>query len=203
VLVNGAGQVPHAATSTGKIIREELTPTHDSIVGDATAAYGPRLERARRHTVFVKGPQPYLVIYDELVAPQPATFQFMLHALSPFTVDEKAARLSVAQPKAGLAVAYLSPVPLTFAQTDGFTPAPTKEFPNQWHVEAGTTERRRELGMVTVLVPHRAGQAPVWQSRRTDAATGVTVDVTIGGQTRAVHFPAPGHDDPARLGPIN
>jgi hypothetical protein len=43
----------------------------------------------------------------------------------------------------------------------------------------------------------------VWQSRRTDAATGVTVDVTIGGQTRAVHFPAPGHDDPARLEPVN
>ena len=203
VLVNGEGQIPHAATSTGKIIREELTPTSDLIVGDATAAYGPRLERARRHTVFVKGPQPYLVIYDELVAPQPATFQFMLHALSPFTVDEKAARLSVAQPEAGLAVAYLSPVPLTFTQTDGFTPAPTKEFPNQWHVEAGTTERRRDFGMVTVLVPHRVGQTPVWQSRRTDAATGVTVDVTIGGQTRTVHFPAPGHDDPARLGPVN
>ncbi len=202
VLVNGEGQIPHSVSSTAKIIREELTPISDYIVGDATVAYGKRLERAWRNTIFVKGPQPFVVIYDELIAPQPAKFQFMLHALSAFTVDEKAARVSVAQPKAGLSAAYLSPVPLTFAQTDGFKPAPSKEFPNQWHLETGTTELRKVLGMVTVLVPHRAGKAPVWQARRTDDATGATVEVTIGGQTRTLHFPPPGRDEPARLAPL-
>jgi len=199
VLVDGAGQVPHSVNSTGRIIREEFTPGYDYVAGDATPAYPKKLERAVRHAVFVKGAQPFIVLYDELIAPQPAKFQFMLHALSAFTVDADGARLRVEQPKAGLEVAYLSPVPLAFAQTDGFKPAPSREFPNQWHVEAGTTEPRRELGMVTVLVPHRAGQTPAWQSRRTDDAGGTTVEVTIDGQRHTLHFPAPGGTDAVRV----
>lgn len=81
----------------------------------------------------MKGERPFLVIYDDLAASEPATFQFMLHALKPFAVDGAAARLAVEQPKAGVTVRYLSPVALTFRQWDGFTPPPTKEFPNQWH----------------------------------------------------------------------
>jgi hypothetical protein len=93
-------------------------------------------------------------------------------------------------------------VPLTFTQTDGFNPPPRASFRISGTVEAGTTEPRAALGVVTVLVPHRAGQAPVWQARRTDDATGAKVEVTIGGQTRTLHFPAPGRDEPARLAPL-
>ncbi|MBI5766984.1 MAG: DUF4962 domain-containing protein [Verrucomicrobia bacterium] len=199
VLVDGEGQVPHSVSSTGRIVREEFTPGYDYVAGDATPAYGKRLERALRHAVFVKGPQPFIVLYDELVAPQPAKFQFMLHALSAFSIDEKNARLHVRQPKAELDVGYLSPVPLAFAQTDGFKPAPTKEFPNQWHAETGTTEPRRALGMVTILVPSRAGAAPVWTAKRSDEANATTIDVTIGGQRRTIRFPAPGRDEPANV----
>ena len=199
VLVNGEGQVPHSVNSTGKIIREEFTPGYDYVAGDATPAYGKKLERAVRHAVFVKGAFPFIVLYDELIAPQPAKFQFMLHALSAFAIDEKSARLTVEQSKAGLEIAYLSPVPLAFAQTDGFKPAPTKEFPNQWHAETGTTELRRELGMVTVLVPRRAGLGPIFEAHRTDDATGVMIEVTIGEQHRTLHFPKPGGTESVRV----
>jgi hypothetical protein len=118
----------------------------------------------------------------------------MLHALKAFTIDERAGRLSVAEAKAGLEVAYLSPVPLTFAQSDGFTPPPTREFPNIWHIEAGTQEKRRELGVVTVLVPHRAGQAVAWQARRRESSDGPTVEIEIGGRRHSIGFPAPGTD---------
>ncbi|MCX6954615.1 MAG: DUF4962 domain-containing protein [Verrucomicrobia bacterium] len=199
VLVNGEGQIPHSVAATGQIVREHLAPAYDYVAGDATVAYGDKLQKAWRHAVFVKGPQPFIVLYDELVAPQPAKFQFMLHALSAFAVDEKASRLRVTQKQAGLEVAYLSPVPLTFVQTDGFKPAPTKEFPNQWHLEAGTTELRRELGMVTVLVPSRTGTAPVWQAVRSEDATGTTVEVTMGDRRHTLHFPKPGSTDPVRV----
>lgn len=192
VLVNGEGQIPHSAAATGRIVREDFTPAYDYVAGDGTAAYGKRLEKAWRHAVLVKGETPFVVLYDELVAPAPATFQFMLHGLAAFAVDDARARLRVEQPKAGLEAAYLSPVPLAFAQTDGFEPKPTREFPNHWHVEAGTKEMRRELGMVTVLVPYRAGQAPAWQARRTDTADTVTVEIEIGGKTKVLTFPAPG-----------
>ncbi len=199
VLVNGEGQIPHSAAATGRIVREDFTPAYDYVAGDGTAAYGKRLEKAWRHAVLVKGETPFVVLYDELVAPAPATFQFMLHGLAAFAIDAGAGRLRVEQPKAGLEAAYLSPVPLGFKQTDGFEPKPTREFPNHWHVEAGTAEKRKELGMVTVLVPYRAGQAPAWQARRTDTADTVTVEVEIGGKTRVLTFPAPGRARPVTV----
>ena len=199
VLVNGEGQIPHSVNATAKIVQERFTPTYDYVAGDATPAYGKKLERAVRHAVFVKGPAPFIVLYDELIAPQPAKFQFMLHALSAFSIEETTARLHVTQPKSGLDVRYLSPVPLAFAQTDGFVPKPTKEFPNQWHAETGTTELRRTLGMVTVLVPSRTGLAPSWEATRTDDATGVAVEVTMGGQRHVLRFPTPGGAEPVSV----
>lgn len=192
VLVNGEGQTPHSAAATGKIVREQLTPEYDYIAGDATPAYAGRLQKAWRHVVFVKGVQPFIVMYDELLAPQPARFQFMLHGLKAFTVDEPQARLQLDQANSRLEVRYLSPVPLTFAQTDGFTPPPSREFPNIWHVETGTTEARKELGMVTVLVPQRAGKPAAWQATRTDAAGAAVVDITVEGRRHSIQFPRPG-----------
>ncbi|HEY1110832.1 MAG TPA: heparinase II/III family protein, partial [Opitutaceae bacterium] len=189
VLVDGQGQIPHSRDATGKIVREELTAQYDYIVGDATPAYGKRLVRALRHAVLVKGATPFVVLYDDLAAPQPATFQFMLHGLAAFNVDEGASRLTIAQPAAAAGIAYLSPVPLGFKQTDGFEPKPTREFPNHWHVEAGTREKRKELGVVTVMLPYRAGKAPTWTATRQDVSDGVVVNVTIDGRTQSVRFP--------------
>jgi hypothetical protein len=199
VLVNGEGQIPHSVASTGKIVREELHPNYDYIAGDGTVAYGGKLRKAWRHVVFVKGAQPFVVLYDELVAPQPATYQFMLHALKSFTIDEAATRVRVAQPKAGVEVGYLSPVPLRFQQTDGFNPPPTREFPNMWHLETGTNEPRATLGMITVLVPHRGAAVPEWEAMRKDEAQSTSVEVTVGGQRHTFRFPAPGTDTPVEV----
>ncbi len=201
VLVDGQGQLPHHPTSTGRIVRERFGTDYDYVLGDATPAYAKRLTSARRHAVLVKsGAVPFVVLLDRLVAPAPATYQFMLHALDRFAVDDAAARLSVRQKSAGLEAAYLSPVPLKFTQTDGFKPAPTREFPNLWHLEAGTTEKRAELAVATVLVPHRGTAAPAWTAVRRDAAGGgTTIEVTIAGRRTTVHFPAESENAPARV----
>jgi hypothetical protein len=189
VLVNGEGQVKHTAAPHGRIVAEDLQQDYDYLAGDATDAYGGRLTRFRRHVAMVKGERPFVVLYDDLAAKEPATFQFMLHALQPFALEEKTGSLSIDRPQAGLTVKYLSPVPLAFRQWDGFTPPPSKEFPNQWHVEAGTRERRQELGVITILVPHRKGQGVAWQAERQDTGDTVGVRVTLGGKTTLVAFP--------------
>jgi hypothetical protein len=97
----------------------------------------------------------------------------------------------VDQPKAGVAVKYLTPAPLAYRQWDGFTPPPTKEFPNQWHVEASTSEKRTEIGLFSVLVPYRAGQAVPWQAVRLESTESPGVRVTLGGHTTQVVFPSP------------
>jgi hypothetical protein len=194
VLVNGEGQPPHSVAVKGEIVREELTPAYDYIAGDASASYAGKVQKACRHMVLVKGAEPFVVMYDELVAPQAAKFQFLLHGLKAFAIDASAGRLRIDQPKAGIEIAYLSPVPLSFQQTDGFNPPPTREFPNHWHVEAATSEARKELGMVSVLVPYRAGKSPVWQAKRSEEGRMTVVDVTIDGRRHTFRFPQPGVD---------
>jgi len=203
VLVNGQGQEKHVAKPQGRIVAEQLGADFDYVCGDATPAYAGRLTRARRHVVFIKRPQPIIILYDELAAPAPATFQFMLHGLRQFDVDTAQARLSLDLPRAGLTAQYLSPVPLTFRQWDGFDPPPDQPFPNQWHVEAATRTAQPHLGMVTVLVPHRTGQRTDWQASRQEAADGLHLHVRLSNSTVQVKFPAADPTRPAvRVEPV-
>ena len=87
------------------------------------------------------------------------------------------------------------------AAPDGFAPPPTREFPNLWHLEAGTTERWAELGMVTVLVPERAGRPVIWSAKREDHGAGVRVEITVAGRRHVLEFPAPGGDRPVSVTP--
>jgi hypothetical protein len=182
VLVGGAGQKKHAAEPQGRIVAEILTPAYDYIAGDATAAYEGRLTRFLWNVVFVKDVStPLLVLYDDLQAPRPTTFQFLLHALDPFDVSEGDARLLVQRPRAGVSVKYLGPGPLSFRQWDGYEPKPTPDFPNQWHVEASTRQEADRVEMLTILVPFRGKETPRWNARRIESGDAIGVQVTIDG----------------------
>jgi hypothetical protein len=85
-------------------------------------------------------------------------------------------------------VQYLSPTALAFRQWDGFSPPPTREFPNQWHVEAGTIDKQPALGMLTVIVPHHTGQQPVWSAERIETNTSVGVRLACGSERTTVSF---------------
>lgn len=198
VLVDREGQIKHTPAPHGRIAGFEFTPQWDYVVGDATAAYGDRLVRFLRHVVFVKPPAsqpqaaPLLVLCDDLEAKEPATFQFLLHGLARFDVDEPKARLRVEQPRAGVEAQYVSASPLRFRQWDGFTPPPTKPFPNQWHVEASTQSPQRQLAMLTVLVPYRAGHRPAWSAQRAESGSTVGVRIQLDGRSTRILFPAAG-----------
>jgi hypothetical protein len=197
VLVGGEGQVKHSPAPHGRIVESRLSGAWDYVSGDATDAYAGRLARFRRNVVFVK--PDVIVIYDDLEAAEPATFQFMLHALKEFSVDERRASASVDLPGAGVDVRYLSPRPLAFRQWDGFEPKPSTEFPNHWHLQAGTRDNAKALGVLTVLVPYRAGQRAAWTAERVESETALGVRITRGGATRLVGFRKHGVGGPATL----
>lgn len=186
VLVDGVGQLPHRAAPDGRIVDFRTTAGADYVVGEATEAYGGRLARYHRHIVFVRDPAPFVVLLDDLEARKPSTFQFMLHALSPFEVDEAGGRLSVRRPKAGLRVDYLAGGPLAFRRWDGFEPPPTKAFPNHWHVEASTREATARAAVFTVLVPARAGREGPMVTERVETPTALGVRVRLGDTVRTV-----------------
>lgn len=189
VLVDGEGQLMRSPQPLGKIVDEQLTPSLDYIEGDAAPAYAGRVKRAKRRVAFVKdAATPFLVVLDDLEAAKPATFQFMLHGLSEFKVDESNASLSLQRDKAGVQVRYLSSEPLSFRQWDGYEPKPTREFPNQWHVEAGTSSKRDQIQMITLIVPHSDDKAPRLEAQRVETPESVGVQGTLDGKPFHVAF---------------
>jgi hypothetical protein len=163
MLVNGQGQKVHSPDPMGRISNFQLEDGLDWITGDAAAAYEGKLKKYLRHIIFIK--PDVVVLVDDVEAAQPATFQWMLHAQAPFTIDGQQLRLD--RTKAGLRVDYIAQEPLEMKQWDGYDPPPGsgkaaslgKTFPNQWHVEAGTKTAAARAFTITVLRPYRKGQA--------------------------------------------
>ena len=191
VLIDGEGQRPHSVLSTGRILDSRLTKTWDYVRAEATEAYAGKATRAERSVVFVK--PDLIVLYDDFATPQPSNFQFMLHGLSAFTLDEAAQTLRLDQPHAGLLVKYLAPQPLAFTQTDGYNPPPkmrnkASPFPNQWHVEASTRAKSATSDTITFLMPYRAGAVPDFKAERLDTGTASGARITLGGRQIGVAF---------------
>jgi len=196
ILVNEKGQVEHTAAPAGRIAGWRLSDTYDYVVGDATAAYYGALKRYLRHVVFVKlrnvtsglTGDAAIVLYDDLVAAKPSTFQLMLHALSEFSVDDERSRLTVRRPKAGATIQYLSPEKLQLSQWSGYDPPPEVEFPNQWHVKATSGMPREQLGILTVIIPYREGRQVEWIAERYESPTAVAVQIRLGTRPLLVAF---------------
>jgi len=196
ILVNEKGQVEHTPAPVGRITGWRLSDSYDYVVGDATAAYDGVLKRYLRRVAFVKlrtatSVQPSdaaIVLYDDLVAAQPSTFQLVLHALSEFSVDEEQSCLSVKRSKAGVTIQYLSPEKLQLSQWSGYDPPPEVKFPNQWHVKATSEKPREQLGILTVIIPYREGAQIEWHAERYESSTAVAARIQLGIRTLFVAF---------------
>jgi hypothetical protein len=194
VLVDGLGQKPHSLDLGGRIVKWQFQDGVDYVQGDGTDAYEGRLKRARRHIIFLK--PDVIVIADDLEAPRPATFQWMLHGLSAFVVEEQAQRLVLDRGTAGVVVDYLAEGPLRMKQWTGYNPPPDREFqmsmgvpkiPPQWHVEASSTRPSERAFVLTVLRVFRQGQVPGALVRTERGSSGLTLRI---GEVIEMVFPS-------------
>ena len=163
--MNGEGQKSHSPDPLGKIAAWDFQDGADYVAGDATDAYEGKLKRYLRHIIFVK--PDIIIIADEIEAMVPSNFQWMLHGLSPFKVNESAQTLVLERERAGVKVHYFVSEHLRFRQWSGYEPNIDKDylesinrsgFPTQWHVEASTTTQHGRIFALTVLRPYRKGQ---------------------------------------------
>lgn len=199
VLVDGLGQKSHSADPGGRIVKSDFREDFDYVLGDATPAYEGRLTKALRHVVFVK--PNLIVIADELAAPKPSTYQWMLHGQAPFDVAESSQRLVLDRKEAGVIVDYAAAQELKLRQWTGYDPEPNWKYlesikssgiPPQWHVEAASTQPATEAMTLTVMRVYRGGAAPaspVKVERGADLVR-ATVDgttVSFGPDGPAVH----------------
>ncbi len=149
VLVDGKGQKIRDRASKGKIIAfrtgDGSPGSVDYAAGDATEAYEGRLTRFIRN-VYYERPRRFLLI-DELEAPKPVRFDWLLHALNKMQIDAANNRLVIRKGRARLVVKFLSPAKLIFSQTNKFTvppgplPNPETFYPNQWHLTVSTVDK--------------------------------------------------------------
>ena len=171
VLVNGQGQ-QRTWQAKGELKVCQSTVAGDYLVGDAHLAYAGLVDRYDRRILYLRGlltgGEPVIVIRDDLASPEPATWQFLLHALREMQVDESNQRVEIASGNARCRVDFLEPRGLAFSQHDQFTQPPVRGGANQWHLTASTTTKQPTEHSLFVIQPYRAGP--------TDLATTTAVE---------------------------
>ncbi|HIE50764.1 MAG TPA: DUF4962 domain-containing protein [Armatimonadetes bacterium] len=157
ITVNRRGQIKHSPAAQGKITEFHTSKTFDYVEGEAGMAYGDLLERFTRRILFVK--PELVVIFDHLKAAQPSTFEWWLHAPTRMTVKGQG-DIRVQKGEAACRVAFLAPEGLKLTQTDQFDPPPRPRIKLvEYHLTARTSKPAREMQFVTLLRPHRVGEA--------------------------------------------
>ena len=79
ILVGGEGQPIQDLHAGGQSLAYHGGTAFSYWLGDATAAYAGRLQRFHRHILHV--PPEHFLIIDDLAAPAPQRFQWLLHSM--------------------------------------------------------------------------------------------------------------------------
>jgi hypothetical protein len=190
-----AGQMKRTAAAKGRITAFKTTPSIDVVVGEAAEAYragevpgGRRLlDRYTRAILFVK---PELVIvFDRLAAPEPASFEYWLHALSKFTINGQR-DISTQAGDVACQIDILAPEGLTFTQTDQYDPNPRPRIKlREWHLTAKTAEKRQKAEFVAVYWPHRAADEIKKRAILRSIDGGYALNVELAGKKLTALLP--------------
>jgi len=171
ITVNNQGQLAHSSLAKGKIIDFQTTSLLDAVVGEAGGAYRisssknktqenktlkKPLKKFTRSILFVK--PELLIVYDRLIAEEPSTFEYRLHATKKFQIkNQKNIHLSVG--KVDCEISFLMNEPLKISQTDQYDPNPRERIKlREWHLTASTTKRQKQTEFITLYRPHKQGE---------------------------------------------
>ncbi|MBC8873396.1 MAG: DUF4962 domain-containing protein [Planctomycetes bacterium] len=165
ITVDGHGQVKRSSRAKGDIIAFETTPLIDVVVGESGEAYRMResgkdrqlLDRFTRAVLFVK--PDLVIVFDRLVAPQPSSFEYWLHAINEFKVpDQRGIETRVGD--VVCAIDILAPNDLAISQTNQYDPNPWPQIKTrEWHLTATTPAKTKTCEFLALYRPHRADQS--------------------------------------------
>lgn len=161
ILVDGTGQAPNDITSTGELTVFVHGAGFDFVAGQAAAGYRKTLDSWERQVLFVR--PSFFVMIDNLKAPKPSTYQWLLHTGDEPRIDKDTQAIRTAGEGAFLYTDLLLPRGLEFSVSDEFDipPLQGKVRPvKQYHVTASTFEPTAAARFVTVIAPCKAGDTP-------------------------------------------
>ncbi len=163
IMINGNGQYAgpekqKAIAASGRICAAEDRGDHIYIHGDATAAYqslSPEVRMAEREVFFVDN--SYFVLVDTVMAEDPVTVEWLLHANGPFAIDGQSFRYM--GQRAGLygEVIWADAGPPRLEQETGFPGVDPQEYAGA-HLSTFLTARypsATKHRIATLLVPYR------------------------------------------------
>lgn len=177
ILVNGEGQFPHAQQVVGEIIHFFTSPSLDVVAGEAGKSYR-NLDRWCRRILFFK--PDVIVIHDILRAPEPCTYQWLLHGQAPFELGNR--DLSWDGKPGRLDIHFLKPAALDLSQKDTFdTPPHEWAFTlEEWHITAKTQKPSATMDFITLIrINHAEVKAMVEENEEGTALSLVMPDSTV------------------------
>jgi hypothetical protein len=172
ITIDGGKGQQGIAAAKGSITTFENKDKYDYIVGDATQAYMGLLNKFYRHIIHIR--PGVFVMYDNLEAPGPVTFEWLLHALSEMKINESDKSLLISEGNSRLKISFLQSEKLNFEQYTGFPVPPeipgddtdvslpqhSPQTRDQWHLTASTVSKSDKAKFITVIVPFKKGMEP-------------------------------------------
>ena len=182
VLVDGKGQT-NDIKGEGAITGYFNSPGFAFMAGDASKAYGDAMRLFRRDMLFVR--PGLILIADELQAPQPAEFTWMLNSFVAPEIDVAQREFSVTERAEKLSIKHLFPEDLRYDSSNRkLAPRKTRDwtrfteaFPEPWRIHAVTT-KAAEADIFTVLQAYRPvgeSEYTVLAKARDEHGSGVTL----------------------------
>lgn len=201
ILVNGEGQVVRDSRAQGRIAAFRHQKALTYVCGDAAQAYQGKLTRFLRHVLFLR--PGVFVLLDEVAAPQPAGFSWLLHAFDKMETDSAAGTVKSVRAGASLLVRLACGAGLAFSQTDVFDtpynegnpPEYHEKVENQWHFTARTKQRAREARIAAAMVVSGPAEAPAAEWRERPGWLGIALK-TRDGEGEAWVETTPGSEPP-------
>lgn len=173
VLVDGKGQHNRDSLAGGRLAAFQSTPRFGYVCGDAATCFSPPMRKNLRHVLLIR---PSVVcIVDELSAPGPAPYQWLLHAHNAFELDEKAQALVSRKDFESMTIRLFTPGGFAFSQTDAWPMDPKEGYPNakapvpvkQWHFTAAARETAPARRIAAVMLVNDSGRPPDCDVRQT------------------------------------
>ena len=142
-------------------------------------------------------------MFDDLLAPGPVKFQWLLHAFERIAIDGNVLRIR--RGVAAMDVHVLRPEKVKFSQTDRYDPEPERgEWVNTWHLTAETHRRAAVGRFLTVFLPHRKGAKTSLPKVKLLSGSGAigTLLTFPDGTTQVVAFRTDPHPERVTCGEI-
>lgn len=164
ILVDGTGQPTRSLDAPGRLLAFEQGDGYMYGAGEARGAYHEvALDRFTRHVLALE--PDLFVVYDQLEAPQPHSYQYLLHAEREFAINRAAQAVDAVGERGQCRVTLVAPARLSFAQDHVFDPPALHwrddrgfEMPDQWHLTAETAAPAASQRFLAIIEVTRAGE---------------------------------------------